>query len=468
MADADLILTCVPGGKQALIDACLVVDALDTNIRRSLLEDFVQKQLISYDNLFGHDQAHFSLDQVERRWPWFLRLLTKMDSKVGHIFPKHWRLELRLCLEFIERSKMHLILLLSELEGSESIELNPILIALKSTKTFEQDMTKRFNLLTELKLTQDLEVADSKSKKQEAEIEKRLKRESKIMYIPTDHDAINKEDESESGFLTLANSAISGGISGVFDKFLGCYVMNERQNLVEMLAKLNSEEDIANNSNNEGGSSTSHTGNVLGSSTNMFVFIKKSIARCITLSNGHTLLSLSEEFRESMHKYITMLKGRCPPEIGQSPPIFKLPPGSEINISYMINTAEYCAEVVPQLEKMIQQKIVPNLAPKIDFTEEADAFMDLLAHCLRVLVFGILDRLDSSFKEMAAINWSTFEQVGEESKYLHAFQHILREAIPNIRIAISSSYFSNFCTKLATEILSKLVLIFFIFCFYSF
>ena len=65
------------------------------------------------------------------------------------------------------------------------------------------------------------------------------------MYIPTDHDALNAADETESGFLTLANSAIAGGISGVFDKFLGMYVNLERQNLEDMLRRLSEEEDTA-------------------------------------------------------------------------------------------------------------------------------------------------------------------------------------------------------------------------------
>ena len=34
--------------------------------------------------------------------------------------------------------------------------------------------------------------------------------DDKLMYVPTDHNAINREDETECGFLSLANNAISG------------------------------------------------------------------------------------------------------------------------------------------------------------------------------------------------------------------------------------------------------------------
>lgn len=76
-----------------------------------------------------------------------------------------------------------------------------------------------------------------------------------------------------------------------------------------------------------------------------------------------------------------------------------------LGISYLINTSEYCAEVVPQLEQMIQQKMIANLANKVSFETEVDAFMDLAAHCLKVLLVGVMDRLDPAFRLMQSINW---------------------------------------------------------------
>ena len=49
-------------------------------------------------------------------------------------------------------------------------------------------------------------------------------------------------------------------------------------------------------------------------------------------------------------------------------------------------------------------------------------------------------------------------KVGEESSYLHDCNAVLLETIPKIRNSLSSSYFSNLCTKLATEVLQRLTL----------
>lgn len=220
-----------------------MVDSLGASARKQLLAQFVTQQLIPYDNLFGQGREHFQLDQVERRWSWFKRLLKYIDAKFGHIFPAHWRLPLRLCLEFCERTKMHLITLLTELESSNRTDVHTLLKALQSAIRFEQEMSDRFNLLQELQQSKEHEAAQAKQAAEDAALQHRLKKDDKLMYLPVDHTALNKTDETESGFLTLAHASILGGISGVFDHYLGSYVVLEKQNLEDMLHRLSSEED---------------------------------------------------------------------------------------------------------------------------------------------------------------------------------------------------------------------------------
>lgn len=83
--------------------------------------------------------------------------------------------------------------------------------------------------------------------------------------------------------------------------------------------------------------------------------------------------------------------------------------------------------------------------------------MDLVAHCIKVLVAGVMDRLDPSFKTMAAINWAGFTSVGEESAYLHTCNAVLVDSIPKIRDSLSSSYFNSVCNKISSEILQRCV-----------
>ena len=345
------------------------MDSLGTAARKQLLEEFVQLQLVAYENLFGQGNQHFVLDQVERRWGWFKRLLKYVDAKFGTVFPVHWRLPLRLCLEFCERTKIHLVQLLSDLESSDRTDVHTLLKALQSALRFEQEMSERFHLLQDLQQSRDNEAAQARVLEEELAVHNRLKRDDKLMYVPTDHTAINKEDETESGFLSLAHAAILGGISGVFDKFLGSYVLLERQNLEDMLQRLSLEEDTTAEGVGMSGGSGNTFGNIYGSSTAMFVFIKTSIKRCTALTTGQTFLSLSKEFKTCMMHYIDLLMQRCPAGVsiggGSSLLTYKLPPNGELSMCYLINTGEYCAEVVPQLEQMVQQKMQPSLSSKV-------------------------------------------------------------------------------------------------------
>jgi vacuolar protein sorting-associated protein 53 len=202
------------------------------------------------------------------------------------------------------------------------------------------------------------------------------------------------------------------------------------------------------------GNGSTSTGSVYGSSISMFVFIKNSIKRCTALTTGPTFLSLSREFKTCLQNYSESLRSRCPSVTGQ-PPVCKLPPGSEASLCYIVNTCEYCAEVTPQLESMIQNKILKDLVDSVSFDSEVESFMDVLAHALNCLQFGLLDKLENGFRTMQGFNWGAVTVVGEESGYLYQWQKILQDIVPSIRDALSETYFRTFCTKFATHFLNK-------------
>lgn len=467
--------------KTHLGDTCALLDALGLDSRREILEDFVKTQLQPYEKLFGEGKPHFTLDQVERRWAWFKRLLKNIDDSYQTIFPGHWRMSMRMCLEFTEKTKLHLLFLLSKLEKNDEIDVHALLKALKATLRFEQEMVKRFDL--------NMFLADVAEEDENGDLRSsatKLGDEDKLMYVPTDYRADEQAREDESGFLKAAATAIIGtkGISGVFDKFLGSYVELERQNLEEMIGRINDEED----SPHELPRSSSDAEDdeydislsdeelrlkkealafkprpcIFGSSLSIFTFIKNSIKRCTAFSTKFTFLSLSHEFKVCLDQYVDLLKRRCPkeravPSLYPADPkpaqVFKLEEGAELTMCHMINTGEYCADLVLSLEDMIKGKISQELVGQVDFSGESDALMDLGAHALKVLVSGILDRLRVAFSAMACANWTNIEEVVLENQYVNTMQSILARDVPIIRNGLSDSYFRTFCTRLASEAL---------------
>ena len=83
--------TILGNSSNTLSDACIIVDALGYSFRHELLEEFVQLQLVPYEKLIGPEKPHYSLDDADRRWAWFKRLLKSVDNKFTSIFPQHWQ-----------------------------------------------------------------------------------------------------------------------------------------------------------------------------------------------------------------------------------------------------------------------------------------------------------------------------------------------------------------------------------------
>lgn len=457
VADADTLVENLPGNMKSMADACLVIDSLGASARKDLLDEFVEQQLQPYDHIFGPSQAHFGLDQVDRRWAWIKRLVRNVDSKFGSICPAHWRLPHRLCVSFIDRTKVHFIQLLTAEQNSD---VTLLLKTLQATLRFEQDMKARFD-------EDATEIARKQAERDSAPSSSPS--DAPVVYTAAGHGSARKNitpaqpiftslDPDESVFreedALVLRLVEPNTLSSVFDQFLGGYVVMERKSLDDMLQKLIQEDDVS-KTTSDGGSSQAGA-NVYNSSVNMFVFIKNSIKRCTALTNGSTFLALSKEFRTCLRHYAEALKDKCPAPHNAGPPVqYRLPPGSEQGICYIINTCEYCADVIPQLESLIQSKMASALVDQVDLNAEADLVMDVVAHCIKILVSGVMDKLEASFRAMQGVNWASVSSVGEESPHVHQMNNVLQEFTPRVRENLSPIYFRNLCTKLATDMLQR-------------
>jgi len=83
--------------------------------------------------------------------------------------------------------------------------------------------------------------------------------------------------------------------------------------------------------------------------------------------------------------------------------------------------------------------------------------MDLCTKTVKILVTGVIFRLETPFKSMRRINWGTISVLGDESAYVGLLASEIGEILPSFRRILSTIYFRNFCTKLALETLEKFV-----------
>lgn len=73
-----------------------------------------------YAPLFARGTVQAQLDQMDRRFAWFRRLLRGVDLRFDGVFPRHWRLQHRLCMRFLTDTRADLLEVLEQ--GSEEAE----------------------------------------------------------------------------------------------------------------------------------------------------------------------------------------------------------------------------------------------------------------------------------------------------------------------------------------------------------
>lgn len=91
------------------------------------IESFCNQQMQPYDPLFPQGSTQAGLDQIDRRFAWFRRLLRGVDLRFDGVFPKHWRLQHRLCMRFLAQTRTALA---EMLEGG-SKEAEDVTVLLK-------------------------------------------------------------------------------------------------------------------------------------------------------------------------------------------------------------------------------------------------------------------------------------------------------------------------------------------------
>ncbi|CAM9358933.1 unnamed protein product, partial [Chrysoparadoxa australica] len=444
--------TDIPGQFRSLHEACLVVDALGYQAREKQIKTFCAQQMQRYPALFPADTEQASLEQVERRFAWFRRLLRSIDTRFEGVFPSHWRVQHRLCMLFLQQTRAGLSERLST-GGGEVEDVQSLLTALQKCLAFEREASQRFEdgdvkeamLDDEGSLVDPESVEGIKRKYQGGGLTSDgvMSEAPKSELAALSKDGRGAEDEGEVEPIL----PISGMLSSVFDPFMDPYITLERRNMDKLTSKPGGKcavEDIDADGKLP----------VFRKSVAVFVYIKGSTERCIKLSTGQTFFKLFKEYQSCLKAYSASLAAMLPSASASvTGPQYKLGEGGERTVCYVANTAEYCAETLPQLEEMVKGKVHLSYRDCIDLNSEQELFYDVIAGAMKALASGLETNLEPALRAMSSMNWGTCESVGEESSYVRTINAAMTPYIPTVRSLLSPTYFRNFCDKFATSFL---------------
>ncbi|QCD77293.1 vacuolar protein sorting-associated protein 53 A [Vigna unguiculata] len=431
---------------QQLSDACLVVDALEPSVREELVNNFCNRELTSYEQIFeGAELA--KLDKTERRYAWIKRRM-RSNEEIWKIFPASWHVSYRLCILFCKKTRKLLEDILANLK--EKPDVGTLLLALQRTLEFEDELAEKFGGGTQNReIANEIEEIGRGTNSSNSALDIRKKYEKKLAA----HQGGDTEEKDGTKDLAVPGAGFNfrGIISSCFEPHLTVYVELEEKTLMESLEKLVQEEtwDI------EEGSQS----NVLSSSMQLFLIIKRSLKRCSALTKNQTLFNLLKVFQRVLKAYATKLFARLPKggtgivaaATGMDGQI-KTSDKDERVICYIVNSAEYCHKTAGELAESVSKIIDPQYAEGVDMSEVQDEFSAVITKSLVTLVHGLETKFDIEMAAMTRVPWGTLESVGDQSEYVNAINSILTTSIPALGSLLSPIYFQFFLDKLASSL----------------
>ncbi|KAL3838339.1 hypothetical protein ACJIZ3_022930 [Penstemon smallii] len=429
---------------QQLSDACLVVDALEPSVREELVKNFCSRELTSYQQIFeGAELA--KLDKTERRYAWIKRRL-RTNEEIWKIFPSSWHVPYLLCIQFCKLTRTQLEEILHNLK--EKPDVGTLLLALQRTLEFEEELAEKFGGGSLNRESGNDIGEDNVGNNTQTISDIRKKYEKKLAaHDGTENEEKDRKDLSVHG----AGFNFHGIISSCFEPYLTVYVELEEKTLMEHLEKLVQEEtwDI------EEGTQT----NILSSSMQVFLIIRRSLKRCSALTKKQTLFNLFKVFQKILKAYATKLFARLPKvgtgivaaATGMDGQI-KTSDRDERIICYIVNTAEYCQNTSGELAENVSKIVDAQYADKIDMSEVQDEFSAVITKALVTLVHGIENKFDAEMVAMTRLPWGTLESVGDQSDYVNGINTILASSIPVLGRLLNPLYFQFFLDKLASSL----------------
>ncbi|RZB64290.1 Vacuolar protein sorting-associated protein 53 A isoform C [Glycine soja] len=409
---------------QQLSDACLVVDALEPSVREELVNNFCNRELTSYEQIFeGAELA--KLDKTERRYAWIKRRM-RSNEEIWKIFPSSWHVSYRLCILFCKKTRKQLEDILANLK--EKPDVGTLLLALQRTLEFEDELAEKFGGGTQNReIGNEIEEIGKGNNSSSSALDIRKKYEKKLAA----HQGGDSEEKDGSKDLAVPGAGFNfrGIVSSCFEPHLTVYVELEEKTLMESLEKLVQEEtwDI------EDGSQS----NVLSSSMQLFLIIKRSLKRCSALTKNQTLYNLLKVFERVLKAYATKLFARLPKggtgivaaATGMDGQI-KTSDRDERVICYIVNSAEYCHKTAGELAESVSKIIDPQYSDRVDMSEVQDEFSAVITKSLVTLVHGLETKFDMEMAAMTRVPWGSLESVGDQSdRFTCSGRHLWRGVI---------------------------------------
>jgi len=429
--------------------ACVVIDVLGEHAAKSLAEWISKKQLEAFVMIFDVPSEPIHFENFEKRYSWLRRQLQKLMTSFGPIFPKSWNIPGRICLDFSNLAHKHLLKLLSDLRDQKLLDVQLLIRVLQRTIAFEEELDHYYSKVGVVQLYYDLDPDkfDDSGDPNSSELTKRQFRDKKL-----EQELLTKQGDDTPKAKPMSFSAVprnmkfKGLISKAFWGFMSIYVELERQNFTKLIDKINREEEWFVSEVKED--------RRLSGSDEFFLYIKKSLERCAKFENRKVTFDVYVEYKRGVRLYADLLHDKIPKKADNS---VMLKREEMILLCLIVNTCQYCIEVIPSLQESIIKHVDSALQTRVVFEEESDYLHEVINKALDCASLSVLNYLDPCLVNMEKQSWGTWEAVGDTSAYVKDIRNTCVEQLSIISGSVGADYHVYVCTNVAKAFVPRFV-----------
>eukprot|EP00808_Paulinella_micropora_P014132 g6217.t1 len=421
-----------------LNSACSIIDVVEPSVKKNLVSWFSKQRLDPYDKLFRPSSEAGTLEGVERRYGWMRRTLREYESTYANIFPESWDVPAIVARDFCSLSSRHISDIIEKTKGK--LDVNILIRALQKTNEFERELNLRFRNTSSDSI--DSFYKDSTDQDARAHAAKSISIKHR-----------KRKADEKSGGSHASPISFEGRISDAFMPCMSVYVELERNNLRDLVRKLELEEQWLPTRPKHGEPASTPEADIkplqhLAGADSLFLYIKNSLRRGCNLARGQTLFNLFKEYQTGLLLYCTLLGSQLPvastdeskAAVEESPQGF-IPREELLGGLLIVNTCQYVQETLPSLQQGIQDAVDDVFKEHVDLTAVGQEFADLLNRAVKALVAAIAVGLNRGpLAQMLKMPWGTWEAVGDQSDYVNVIHSRLKSDV--LATAIIPAYIS--------------------------
>ena len=187
--------------------------------------------------------------------------------------------------------------------------------------------------------------------------------------------------------------------------------------------------------------------NVLASATTLFLMFKEIIEDTVQLSNKKPLGDLCAIFATHLISYARYLERVVPNNLNK-PFEIKL-------FCVLINTADYCAHTLMQMEERLKELIDRKCIDEVQFGEAAQAFHVQVANTSAKLKKQLEALVGSACNELKSFKWASLKAVGDHGRWINRVREGLGLLYQIRNTIIEARYYVELCRSLAKNILTS-------------